>query len=141
MRIVVEDRTVAVQVRLFHDDLQDAVRRAAGSAALTLSSAAGDSAFLRYFARSVGVSADGARLVPRLLQARDERDVGGVAMRVYTVELGAARPVRRLALRDALLFEHFRDQQNLVVVLRMPGERRTSLFFAAGDTREQVVPE
>ena len=141
MRIVVEDRTVAVQVRLFHDDLQDAVRRAAGSAALTLSSAAGDSAFVRYFARSVGVSADGARLVPRLLQARDERDVGGVAMRVYTVELAAARPVRRLALRDALLFEHFRDQQNLVVVLRMPGERRTSLFFAAGDTREQVVPE
>ena len=141
MRVVVEANTVAAQVRLFHDDLQDAVRRAAGQPALSLSSAAGDSAFVRYFARSVSVTADGARLVPRLLQARDERDAGGVPMRVYTVELAAARPVRRLALRDALLFEHFRDQQNLAVVLRMPGERRTSLFFAAGDTREQVVPE
>ena len=141
MRVVVEGRTVAAQVRLFHDDLQDAVRRAARQPALTLSSAAGDSAFVRYFARSVSVTADGARLVPRLLQARDERDAGGVPMRVYTLELAAARPVRRLALRDALLFEHFRDQQNLAVVLRMPGERRTSLFFAAGDERAQAIPE
>ncbi len=141
LRLVVEARTVAAQVRLFHDDLQDAVRRAAGQPALTLSSAAGDSAFVRYFAGSVSVVADGARLVPRLLQARDERDAAGVTMRVYTVEMAAARPVRRLALRDALLFEHFRDQQNLAVVLRMPGERRTSLFFAAGDGRAQTVPE
>ena len=141
MRLVVEARTVAAQVRLFHDDLQDAVRRAAGQPALTLSSAAGDSAFVRYFARSVSVTADGARLAPRLLEARDERDAGGVPMRVYTVEMAAARPVRRLALRDALLFEHFRDQQNLAVVVRMPSERRTSLFFAAGDERAQTVPE
>jgi hypothetical protein len=141
MRVVVEGPTVAAQVRLFHDDLQDAVRRHARQPALVLSSPAGDSAFARYFAQGVTVTADGTRLTARLLQARDDRDSGGVPMRVYTVELAAARPVRRLALRDALLFEHFRDQQNLAVVLRLPGERRTSLFFAAGDTREQVVPE
>ncbi len=140
MRVVVEGPTVAAQVRLFHDDLQDAVRNHARAPQLVLSSAAGDSAFARYLARSVDVTADGARLAPRLLQARDERDAGGILMRVYTVEWAAARPVRRLALRDALLFEHFRDQQNLAVVLRMPGERRTSLFFAAGDEKAQVVP-
>ncbi|MGZ8378745.1 MAG: DUF6702 family protein [Gemmatirosa sp.] len=140
MRVVVEGANVAAQVRLFHDDLQDAVRVHAKAPALVLSSVAGDSAFARYFAQGVGVTADGVRLVPRLLQARDERDAGGIAMRVYTVEFAAARPVRRLALRDALLFEHFRDQQNLAVVLRLPGDRRTSLFFAAGDTQEQVVP-
>ncbi len=140
MRVVVEGPTVAAQVRLFHDDLQDAVRNHARAPQLVLSSAAGDSAFARYFAQSVGVTADGVRLAPRLLQARDERDAGGVPMRVYTVEYAAARPVRRLALRDALLFEHFRDQQNLAVVLRLPGDRRTSLFFASGDTKEQVVP-
>ena len=141
MRVVVEGPTVAAQVRLFHDDLQDAVRAYAKAPQLVLSSPAGDSAFVRYFAQGVGVTADGVRLVPRLLQARDERDAGGIPMRVYTVELTAARPVRRLALRDALLFEHFRDQQNLAVVVRMPAERRTSLFFASGDTKEQVVPE
>ena len=141
MRVVVEGATVAAQVRLFHDDLQDAVRAHARAPQLVLSWAAGDSAFARYFAQAVGVTADGVRLVPRLLQARDERDAGGIPMRVYTVELAAARPVRTLALRDALLFEHFRDQQNLAVVLRLPGDRRTSLFFAAGDPKAQVVPE
>ena len=141
MRVVVEGATVAAQVRLFHDDLQDAVRAHAKAPLLVLSSAAGDSAFARYFAQGVGVTADGVRLAPRLLQARDERDAGGIPMRVYTVELTAARPVRTLALRDALLFEHFRDQQNLAVVVRMPSERRTSLFFAAGDEKAQVVPE
>jgi hypothetical protein len=141
MRLVVEGPTVAAQVRLFHDDLQDAVRRHAGAPRLVLSSAAGDSAFARYFARAVTVTADGARLAARVLQARDERDAGGVPMRVYVVEMTAARPVRALAVRDALLFEHFRDQQNLAVVVRMPSERRTSLFFAAGDERAQAVPE
>ena len=140
LRLVVEGATVAVQARLFHDDLQDAVRAHARQPALVLSSAAGDSAFARYFAASVGVTANGAGLVPRLLQARDERDGSGVPMRVYVVEYAAPSAVRSLALRDALLFERFRDQQNLAVVLRMPGERRTSLFFATGDTKAQAVP-
>src|SRR3712207_1066965 len=73
MRIVVEGATVAAHVRLFHDDLQDAVRKHAGAPGLALSSAAGDSAFARYFARAVTVTADGARLGARVLQARDER--------------------------------------------------------------------
>jgi hypothetical protein len=55
------------------------------------------------------------------------------------VELDAPRPVARLALRNTLMFDVFRDQQNIVTVLRMPGERRTTLFFAAGEDREQVV--
>jgi hypothetical protein len=69
----------------------------------------------------------------------EERDAGGYAMRWYVVELDAARPVTRLALRNTLMFDLFRDQQNIVTVLRMPGERRTTLFFAAGEDREQVI--
>jgi hypothetical protein len=140
MRLVVEGSTAVAQVRLFHDDLQDAVRKHAGAPRLALSSPAGDSAFARYFAQAVHVVADGARLPGRLLQARDERDPAGVVTRVYLVELTAPRPVRALAVRDALLFEHFRDQQNLAVVVRMPSEQRTSLFFAAGDDEAQTVP-
>ena len=140
-RLVVEGASVVARLRLFHDDLQDAVRRHAGRPTLALSSPAGDSAFARYLATRVGVTADGTRLVPHLAAAGDDRDTGGVPMRWYLVELRAPRPVRRLALRQTLLHEWFRDQQNLVTVLRMPGERRTTLFFAAGDPREQVVEE
>lgn len=140
MRVVVEGRSVVAQVRLFHDDLEAALRTHARAPQLALSSAAGDSAFARYFGEKVGITADGARLAARLVAARDERDAGGSPMRVYWVELPAARPVRALAIRDALLFERFRDQQNLAVVVRMPGARRTSLFFAAGDETPQRVP-
>lgn len=141
VRLVVEGASVVAQVRAFHDDLESTLRRTTAAPTLALSSAAGDSAFARYFAQHVGITADGAALAPRLLQARDEQDAGGYRMRVYLVSLPAARPVRRLAVRDALLFDGFRDQQNLVVVVRMPGERRTSLFFASGDDRAQRVPD
>jgi hypothetical protein len=141
LRVVVEGPAVTVQARLFHDDLERALRAHTGAPTLALSSPAGDSAFARYFAERVRVTAAGRALAPRLLAARDERDAAGWTVRVYVVALPADGPVGRLALRNSLLFETFRDQQNLVAVLRMPGERRTSLYFAPGDLREQVVPD
>jgi hypothetical protein len=139
-RAVVEGRTVALNVRLFADDLAATLRRTSGDAALALDTPAGDSAFARYLARQVTVSADGVRLVPRVTAAGTANDGTGVPMRWYVVELTAPAPVAKLALRNALMFDTFRDQQNIVAVLRMPGERRTTLFFASGDEKEQVVP-
>jgi hypothetical protein len=57
----------------------------------------------------------------------------------YVVQFTARQPVRRLAISNQLLFEVFRDQQNLVTILKAPGDNRWSLYFAAGDTKEQVV--
>lgn len=139
-RAVVEGSRVVLNVRLFADDLEATLRRTSGSAALRLETAAGDSAFARYLARQVTVSADGARLAPRVTSAGTANDATGIPMRWYLVELAAARPVRALAIRNALLFDAFRDQQNIVAVMRMPGERRTTLFFASGDDGAQTVP-
>ena len=138
-RLVIEGRTVVLRVRLFADDLERALRSHSGDAALRVSTPAADSAFARYFGARVSLTADGARLAPRISAAGDEKDVGGYAMRWYVVELEAARPVARLALRNTLMFDLFRDQQNIVTALRMPGERRTTLFFASGDTKEQTL--
>ena len=140
-RAVVEGRTVALNVRLFADDLEATLRRASGDAALRLETPAADSAFARYLARQVTVTADGVRLVPRVTGAGTANDGAGVPMRWYVVELTAPAPVGKLALRNALMFDAFRDQQNIVAVMRMPGERRTTLFFASGDETAQVVPE
>jgi hypothetical protein len=139
-RAVVEGNTVALRVRLFADDLEATLRRTSGDPALRLGTPAADTAFARYFARQVGVTADGARLVPRLTGAGTESDAAGIAMRWFLVQLTAPTPVRTLTLRNALMFDTFRDQQNIVAVMRLPGERRTTLFFAAGDEKEQVVP-
>ena len=139
-RAVVEGRTVVLNVRLFADDLEATLRRASGNAALRLDTPAADSAFARYLARQVTVTADGAPLAPRVTQAGTANDATGVPMRWYLVELAAPRPVQALAIRNALLFDTFRDQQNIVAVMRMPGERRTTLFFASGDEKAQTVP-
>jgi hypothetical protein len=138
-RLVVEGRTVVCRVRLFADDLERTLRQRTGDAALRLDSPAADSAFARYFAERVTLTADGARLTGRLSAAGQERDAGGYAMRWYVVELQAPRPVARLGVRNALLFDVFRDQQNIVAALRTAGDRRSTLFFAAGDTKEQVL--
>jgi hypothetical protein len=129
-----------MQVRLFADDAEATLRRASGDAALRLGTAAADSAFARYFARQVTVTADGARLAPRLAASGAATDGGGFPVRWFLVELTAARPVRRLTMRNALLFDAFRDQQNIVAVTRVPGDRRATLFFAAGDEQAKQVP-
>jgi hypothetical protein len=128
-------------VRLFADDVERALRAFTGDASLAIGTPAADSAFARYFAARFALTADGARLAGRLTAAGGERDPGGYAMRWYVVELTAPRPPKRLALRNALLTDAFRDQQNVVAVLRMPGERRSTLYFAGGEDREYLLPD
>lgn len=140
-RLVVEGGEVVCRVRLFRDDAERALRAFTGDQSLGIGTPAADSAFARYFAARFALTADGARLAGRLTAAGSERDPGGYEMRWYVVELTAPRPPRRLALRNTLLFEAFRDQQNVVAVLRMPGERRSTMYFAAGDEKEYVLPE
>jgi hypothetical protein len=43
-------------------------------------------------------------------------------------------------MRNALLFDTFRDQQNIVAVTRVPETARATLFFAAGDEQAKQVP-
>jgi hypothetical protein len=44
-----------------------------------------------------------------------------------------------VVIRDALLFEVFDSQQNVVAVQVEPGDRRFSLYFAASDPGEQAL--
>ncbi|MFL5574839.1 MAG: DUF6702 family protein [Gemmatimonadaceae bacterium] len=140
-RMVVEGSEVVCRVRLFADDAERALRAFTGDQSLAIGTPAADSAFARYFAARFALTADGARLIGRLTAAGGERDPGGYAMRWYVVELPAPRQPNRLALRNTLLFDTFPDQQNVVAVLRMPGERRSTLYFAAGDGKEYALPE
>jgi hypothetical protein len=139
-RMVVDGSTVVSRVRLFHDDLEAALRRYTGKADLTVTRASPqDSVFGAYFSAKVALTSAGARLTGvRVLQSGPDPDPGDFPMWWYLVELRATAPISVLSVRFSLLFEQFPDQRNILSILKTPDERH-SLYFASGDEKEQLV--
>jgi len=139
-RVVVDGRSVLVRVRLFNDDLEQALRSDPRNASMTVAATpAVDSAFAAYFNEHVSITTDGTRLRGKVLQSGPDGDGKDQAMWWYLVELIAPKPVKSLGMRNALLFELFRDQRNMVTLLKMPGERRFALYFVPDEKKMQVV--
>jgi hypothetical protein len=139
-RVVIENGTVLWRVRCFADDLEKSLRAFSNRPAFALESdRSADSIVTAYFNAKVRVDADGKRLSARLLQSSSERDPAGGGVQIYVLQLNAATQPRSMTVRNALMFEQFPTEQNLVILLAMPGERRRSLFFAATDDVAQTV--
>jgi hypothetical protein len=139
-RMVVDGATVLARVRVFHDDLELVLQRHGSRPDLRITNGASqDSAFAAYFDARVSLTSAGERLRGRVLQSGPDPDASDSPMWWYLIELKAAKPIESLAVRYELMFEQFGDQRNIVAILKMPGEKRQSLYFAAGEEREQVV--
>ena len=132
-RLVVEGADVVARIRFFRDDLEKALGRHLAPDAATRA------ALAAYLRPRLLLRADGAALPLSLVEQGSEDDASGQPVWWAVVQGRAARPVRALGLRVLPLFETFRDQQNLVVVLHPPAEARQALYFQAGDQQEQVV--
>ncbi len=139
-RMVIEGTTVACRVRVFRDDLQAALRQFSGKADLTLTDVAHqDSLFGAYAAVHLTLRADGERLTSGSRSPAPRHDPTSQETLWYVLEAEAPRPITRLGVLNGLMFELYRDQQNLVQVLRLPQDARQTLYFAATDPREQVI--
>jgi hypothetical protein len=138
IRMVLEGRTVALRVRLFHDDLQLALRAFTNQPNLQLTTTdRADSAFAAYFAKVVRFEADGQAPTLRVTASAAEPDqVAGMVV-WYVLEGQVAATPTRLTMLNALLFEVFEDQQNIVQILRLPGEERRTLYFTAREPKPQ----
>lgn len=138
--MVLEGTTVACRVRLFKDDLERALRVEAKDSALRITEGdRADSLFGRYFGKAMRLSADGSPVALRVTSSGTEKDEAAQEIVWYVLEGAVAAPVRRLAVLDGLLFEYFRDQQNILLLLRLPEDQRQTLSFVASDPREQRV--
>jgi hypothetical protein len=138
--MVVDGSTVLARVRVFHDDLEVVLRRHGNRPDLSITDGSShDSAFAAYFDAKVSLISAGERLHPRVLQSGPDPDASDSPMWWYLIELKAAKPIEQLTVRYELMFEQFGDQRNIIAILKTPGEKRQSLYFAAGETREQVV--
>ena len=139
-RVVVDRGVIEWRVRCFADDLEKGLRAFANAPTFVLTTdRRADSLVTAYFNARVFVDADGRRLRARLVERSREADIVGGAVQVYTLRLEAGAQPKSLTVRNALLFEQFRTEQNLVLVLVMPGARRRSLYFAANDDSPQTV--
>jgi hypothetical protein len=139
-RLVLEGNTIALRVRLFHDDLTLALRRATGRSDLRITAESRvDSVFGAYFAKQVKLEVDGRPVALRVTASGMEQDAAAQEIVWYVLEGGLERPASRIVVLDGLLFEVFADQQNILQLLRMPEDQRRTLYFTASDPREQRI--
>jgi len=132
-RLVLDGPHVVARIRWFRDDLERALGRPVGEVAESRAVLAA------YVATHFIVRADEVRLDCRIEDAAADMDPGGEPVWWAIIQCDAAKEVRTLGLTNTLLFEQFKDQQNLVTVIKAPEDLRRSLFFQTGDRREQTV--
>jgi hypothetical protein len=139
-RLVFDGRTVACRIRLFHDDLQLALRAASGKPQLRLTPTdRADSLFAGYFRSHVRLEGDGSPVLMHVTASGMEPDAAAQQVVWYVMEGTVSEPVVQVRLLNGLLFESFADQQNIVQLLSLPGETRQTFYFTASDPREQKL--
>jgi Domain of unknown function (DUF6702) len=139
-RMVLEGTTVACRIRLFKDDLEKALRLFSGQDSLHLTEKArADSLFGAYFGQKVTLEANGSRVALTVSASGTEHDQAAQEIVWYVLEGESRTPVSKLGLLNGLMFELFRDQQNIVQLLREPGNIRQTLYFVSTDPREQSI--
>jgi len=141
-RVAVEGREIFWRIRGFADDLEIAVQRHAGDSTFRFESgpsARADSLMFAYLTTRIVLEADNLRLTAQLVGSGTEADESGEAVRWYVLSFTAAAPPASLRMRHRVLFEVYRDQQNLVTLLHTATERRWPLYFTAGTDVPQTV--
>lgn len=141
LRLVVEGTTISGRVRLFRDDLEAALRKFPRAQALTLKEGAlADSLVNLYVGRTLALAADGTPVPLHVTSSGIERDaLSKQDVAWYILEAEVKAPPRAVTILDRMLCEEFDDQQNIVTLLALPQDRRTTLYFTTGDQKAQTL--
>lgn len=139
-RVLIERGVVTWRVRCFADDLQKGLRDFAARPAFELATdRVADSLFTAYFNAKVSLQADGRLLGATLVSRTREIDALGDTVQIYAMRFDAGRQPRTLSVRNALLFEQFPTEQNIVVLVAMPGALRRAMYFVPSDDEARIV--
>lgn len=131
-RLVLDGTALVARVRIFKDDLEKALKRKVGDDAASKQAVAG------YAARAFILRADDVVLKGEVLDQGGDSD-GDQPVTWLLVQWTAPRPPKKIGVKDLILFDQYDDQQNLVILSRMPGDERRTLYFQSGDRSEQVI--
>ncbi len=141
-RVAVEGSEIFWRIRCFADDLELALRQHIRDSTFAFArsrSDIADSLVLGYTKNHLQLSADGVPLAVRLIRSGTEADESGEQVRWYVLSFSAPAPPESLRIRHAMLFDVYRDQQNLVTLMHSATNRRLPLYFTAGNDIAQTV--
>ncbi|MGD2122852.1 MAG: hypothetical protein PVJ76_13955 [Gemmatimonadota bacterium] len=134
----VEGNTAILQIRIFKDDLEEALRRFDNREPFLMEVTPElDAAFLRYLSEHLVLEHAGSALSGRILgSGYDELDREPVWW--YQVAYEAPEPIQALRVTYTVLFEVFEDQRNVLRVAHFPEGKRQAFYFARGEETSDV---
>ena len=136
--LAVEGKTAVLQIRIFKDDLEEALRRFDNREPFLMEVSPDiDSAFLRYFSENFVLQHEGERLPGRILgSGYDELDREPVWY--YQIAFDAPSPIQDLRITNTVLLEIFDDQRNVVRVAHFPEGKRSAYYFTHGEETADI---
>ncbi|MDE2996280.1 MAG: hypothetical protein OXT73_06020 [Bacteroidota bacterium] len=136
-RMAVEGTMAVVRIRMFKDDLAQALTEREGHDITVDISPELDSLFTTYFNDSFLLRSDEETLQGSIVGSGEET-VGNEAMWWYLLEFNASSTIETLYVEQRILAEIFDDQKNIVQIQHFPSEQTYSLYCAE-DAWEYVI--
>ncbi|MGW8265909.1 MAG: DUF6702 family protein [Longimicrobiales bacterium] len=134
----VEGAVAILQIRIFQDDLEEALRRFHGRESLRLEvTPEVDGLFLAYLGRRFVLETGGAPLEGRIVGSGDDA-LDREPVWWYQVQYRAPEPIRTARITNTILFEIFDDQSNVLRVVRFPEETRRAYYFTSGEETVEI---
>lgn len=133
-RMAVERDLIALRVRFFKHDLEDALSQHLKVTSVTLADdAASDSLFIAYLNDTFAVISNGDSLAPRIVASGEQHDVWW-----YELRFKSPAQIEILEITNRTLFDLFDNQQNILYITHFPSEERRTLYFVRGAEHYQV---
>ncbi|MDA0682852.1 MAG: hypothetical protein O2797_07490 [Bacteroidetes bacterium] len=126
-RMAVENDMAVVRIRLFKDDLSEALSKRLDRDVIVDISPESDSLFQVYFNESVSLVVGEETLAGNLVGSGEEY-VGKEPMWWYLLEFKADGPIEGFTISQKILSEMFPEQKNIVQVQHFPSEKTYSLY-------------
>jgi hypothetical protein len=134
----VEGAVAILQIRIFQNDLEEALRRFHGRDTFRLEvTPEADALFLAYLTQKFVLEVGGEPLEARIVGSGDDA-LDREPVWWYQVRFAAPEPIRSARITNTVLFEIFTDQSNVLRVVRFPEETRRAYYFAPGEETIQI---
>jgi len=138
-RMAIEGNVAVARIRFYTDDLEATLARAAGVAEFRMeTSPAVDSLFLAYFGRQFQLIVERKVLDGTIVGSGDDV-VDREPAWWFLIRFDAGEPIDDFRMRNALLFDMFEDQKNILKVVHLPDETQRSYTFSSEEETIDVV--